>query len=183
MTDIVKAQTGDFPIDGPLIALILLADPVSPLLGWQKVAKLFVIAHGPRIPQRFELLLLLDFWRDLRRQRRFLKRSITATYEAGRLVFDDGRFLKAGVGDGETKAASGFSGVAAIVYFPTVRQATVDTTVVAGPANVNLRWYDPTSGIYTTISESEAGIANRSVTFPKARQDGSTDWVLIVERL
>src|SRR5262249_23486311 len=34
---------------------------------------------------------------------------------------DDGRFVKLGVGDGDTKAASGFSRVAAVAYFPTPR--------------------------------------------------------------
>jgi hypothetical protein len=96
---------------------------------------------------------------------------------------DDGKFVKAGIGGGDTKAASGYSSVAAVAYFPTSRPVTVDTTVVAGTAGVRLSWYDPTAGTYTMISESEAGNANRSIAFPGAHPDGSADWVLVVERL
>ena len=93
---------------------------------------------------------------------------------------DDGRFVKVGIGDGDTKAASGYSRVAAVAYFPTSRSVTVDTTVIAGP--IKLSWYDPTSGTYTIISESEAATANRSIAFPESHLDGSADWVLVVER-
>lgn len=96
---------------------------------------------------------------------------------------DDGRFVKLGVGDGDTKTASGFSRVAALAYFPTARDTAVDTTVVAGSAGVKLSWYDPTRGTFTTIAEFEAGNAYRWVTFPEARRDGSTDWILIAERI
>jgi Protein of unknown function (DUF4038)/Putative collagen-binding domain of a collagenase len=94
---------------------------------------------------------------------------------------DDGKFVKVGRGDGDIKAASGYSRFAAVAYFPTSRSVTVDTTVIAGP--VKLSWYDPTMGTYTIISESEAAIANRSIAFPQPHLDGSTDWVLLVERL
>lgn len=95
---------------------------------------------------------------------------------------DDGNFVKSGIGDGETKAASGYSKLAAIAYFPTGRPVTVDTTVIAGPINVKLSWYDPTTGKYYLISESEAATAIRSIPFPEAHPDGSGDWVLVVER-
>lgn len=96
---------------------------------------------------------------------------------------DDGKFLKVGLGDGDTKAASGYSRVAAVAYFPTSRLVTVDTSVIAGPTGVKLSWYDPTSGAYSIISESEAATANRSIAFPESHPDGSADWVLVVERL
>jgi len=96
---------------------------------------------------------------------------------------DDGKFVKVGIGDGDTKAASGYSRVAAVAYFPTSRPVMVDTTVIAGPRNVKLSWYDPTTGTYAIISESEAATANRSIAFPESHLDGSSDWVLVVERM
>ncbi|MBS0237575.1 MAG: DUF4038 domain-containing protein [Proteobacteria bacterium] len=95
---------------------------------------------------------------------------------------DRGRFLRLGTGDGDTKAASGYSNVAAVAYFPTDRSVMVDTTVIAGPTNVKLSWYDPTTGKYTIISNSEAATENRSIASPGVRPDGSADWVLVVER-
>jgi hypothetical protein len=96
---------------------------------------------------------------------------------------DDGKFVKTGLGNGDIKAASGYSGFAAAAYFPTRRSITVDTTAIAGPASVKLSWYDPTSGKYSVISESEAAVADRSIAIPGAHLDGSSDWVLVVERL
>jgi uncharacterized protein DUF4038/collagenase-like protein with putative collagen-binding domain len=96
---------------------------------------------------------------------------------------DDGKFVKVGMGDGDIKAASGYSRFAAVAYFPTSRTVTVDTTAIAGPISVKLSWYDPTTGTYTIISESEAAIANRSIAFPESHLDGSADWVLVVERI
>ncbi|MBY0562243.1 MAG: glycoside hydrolase family 140 protein [Hyphomicrobium sp.] len=95
---------------------------------------------------------------------------------------DDGNFVKLGIGEGDTKAASGYSKLAAVAYFPTGRPVTVDTTVIAGAINVKLSWYDPTTGKYHLISESEAPMATRSVEFPEAHPDGSADWILIAER-
>ena len=95
---------------------------------------------------------------------------------------DDGNFVKLGIGDGDTKAASGYSKRAAVAYFPTGRPVTVDTTVIAGPINVKLSWYDPTTGKYYLISESEAAMETRPIPFPEAHPDGSADWILIVER-
>jgi len=95
---------------------------------------------------------------------------------------DSGRFLRLGTGDGDTKAASGYSNVAAVAYFPTDRSVMVDTTVIAGPTNVKLSWYDPTTGKYTIISNSEAATENRPIASPGVRPDGSADWVLVVER-
>jgi hypothetical protein len=96
---------------------------------------------------------------------------------------DGGKFVKEGLGNGDTKAASGYSRVAAVAYFPTSRFVTVDTSVIAGPMGVKLSWYDPTSGAYSIISESEAATVNRSIAFPESHLDGSADWVLVVERL
>ena len=93
----------------------------------------------------------------------------------------DGSFVVAGTGGGDTKAAAGRSGRAALAYFPSSRSVVVDTTVLAGAAEVRLRWYDPTSGAYSAISTSEPPEANRTVAYPPAHPDGTTDWVLVID--
>jgi hypothetical protein len=93
---------------------------------------------------------------------------------------DDGKFVKSGIGNGDTKAASGYSRFAAVAYFPESRPVTVDTTVIAGPIKLSL--YDPTTGKFTIMAESEPGTANRTIAFPRPHPDGSADWVLVVER-
>lgn len=95
---------------------------------------------------------------------------------------DGGEFLKNGLGGGDDKAASGFSARAGLVYFPTSRAVVVDTTKIARGSKVRLRWYDPTSGSYTVIGESEGKRADRAVEYPKTKHaDGYGDWVLVVE--
>src|SRR4029079_18336645 len=79
---------------------------------------------------------------------------------------DAGTFLKSGLGRGDDQAASGYSSSAALVYFPTSRPVTVDTTKIASGSNVRLRWYDPTSGTYTTIASSEPKTSERSLSYP-----------------
>ncbi|RXG86147.1 DUF4038 domain-containing protein [Bradyrhizobium zhanjiangense] len=95
---------------------------------------------------------------------------------------DAGTFLKSGLGSGDDQAASGYSSGAALVYFPTSRPVTIDTTKIARGSNVRLRWYDPTSGDSTIIAESEPKASDRSVTYPSKRHaDGFNDWVLVAE--
>jgi Protein of unknown function (DUF4038)/Putative collagen-binding domain of a collagenase len=94
---------------------------------------------------------------------------------------DNGKLLKTGLGSGDDKAASGYSRSAGVVYFPTSRRITVDTTAIAGGRNVRLRWYDPTNGTYTEILASEPKSSSRSVSYPSAHKDGSNDWVLVVD--
>jgi hypothetical protein len=90
-------------------------------------------------------------------------------------------FVTTGEGTTDTKAAQGASNTAALAYFPDNRTVQVDTTIIAGTANVRLRWYDPTAGTFSTITASEAQSAGRSVTLPAARGDGTRDYVLVVD--
>jgi hypothetical protein len=95
---------------------------------------------------------------------------------------DAGTFLKSGRGSGDDQAASGYSSRAALVYFPTSRPVTLDTTKIAGGSKVRLRWYDPTSGNYTVIAASEAKASDRSLSWPsKPHADGFNDWVLVAD--
>ena len=56
---------------------------------------------------------------------------------------DGGTFVKTGLGSGDTKAASGFSGTAALAYFPSSRSIVVDTTILSGTPNVRLQVVRP----------------------------------------
>jgi hypothetical protein len=94
---------------------------------------------------------------------------------------DNESLLKAGLGTGDNKAASGYSPLAGVIYFPTRRPITVDTTAINGGQNVRLRWYDPTNGTYMVIAPSERKNSHRSVSYPSAHSDGFDDWVLVVE--
>jgi hypothetical protein len=90
-------------------------------------------------------------------------------------------FVTTGQGSGDTKAAQGASGTAALAYFPSDRTVQVDTTILTGTSNVRLRWYDPIDGTYSTIAASEAQQTGRSVTLPAAHGDGTRDFVLVVD--
>lgn len=89
-------------------------------------------------------------------------------------------FVTKGESKGDKKAAIGASKTAAIAYFPTERDVVVDTTKV-GTGNIRLRWFDPTSGTFTTIASSEAPNPARAVEFPGEHNDGTHDWVLVVD--
>jgi chitodextrinase len=90
-------------------------------------------------------------------------------------------FLKTGLGSGDTRAASGYSNTAGVVYFPSNRTVAVSTSGLPGTGNVRLRWLDPTAGTYSTIASSEARSTSRSVTYPSNHSDGTSDYVLVVD--
>ena len=84
----------------------------------------------------------------------------------------------------DDQAASGYSTRAALIYFPTSRPITIDATKITTGNKVRLRWYDPTSGDYTIIAESEAKTSERPLSYPsKPHADGFNDWVLVAEGL
>ena len=93
----------------------------------------------------------------------------------------DTSMLTTGLGSGDTKASSGKSSGAFLIYFPSSRTVTVDTTVISGTANVRLRWYDPTAGTFSTVAASEAQQSGRSVSYPGNHADGTSDYVLVVD--
>lgn len=78
-------------------------------------------------------------------------------------------------------AARTADGTLVIAYMPTARTITVDMSKLAATATA--RWYDPTTGGFTTLAGSP--LANRGVqTFtPPANKhaDGFDDWVLVLE--
>jgi hypothetical protein len=66
-------------------------------------------------------------------------------------------------------------------YLPSSRTITVDMSKLA--ATSTARWYDPTTGAFTTISGSPlANSGSRQLTPPSVTHvDGSSDWVLVLE--
>ena len=93
--------------------------------------------------------------------------------------------LTAGIGTGATRAvaARAGSGAFAVLYTPTLRQLTVNLAQLAGP-NVRARWYDPTSGTYTTaIGSPFPASGSQTLTPPGNNSRGSEDWVLVLESI
>jgi hypothetical protein len=68
-----------------------------------------------------------------------------------------------------------------ITYMPTARTITVNMAQLT--AAVTARWYDPTTGSYTSIAGSPlANTSTRMFTPPAMpHADGATDWVLVLE--
>jgi hypothetical protein len=90
-------------------------------------------------------------------------------------------WVTTGLGSGETKAACGAGATSLVAYFPDTRAVTINTTGIPGTDPVRLRWYDPTTGVYTLIG-SEPRSSSRAMTYPPGTHaDGNTDWLLVVD--
>jgi hypothetical protein len=92
--------------------------------------------------------------------------------------------LVAGLGEAGTPeyatCAATPDGVLAVCYLPTARPVTVDLSRLKGP--VEARWFDPTSGEYTTVEGSPlAGAGRREFTPPARNSAGDSDVVLVLE--
>ncbi len=74
-------------------------------------------------------------------------------------------------------------GTLGIAYIPSAHSTgalTVDMTKFAG--TVNARWFDPTTGAYTTIgSIANTNTAQRFTPPAVSHSDGTNDWVLVLE--
>jgi len=71
-------------------------------------------------------------------------------------------------------------GSLALAYLPTLRTVTVDMSRLRGP--VKASWFDPSSGVYKTISTSPfANRGSREFVPPGTNHDGDGDWVLVLE--
>jgi hypothetical protein len=68
----------------------------------------------------------------------------------------------------------------ALIYEPTGATITVDMSRMARPTKA--RWYDPTSGKYTSVSSRVlANSGTRTFTPPAANGAGDHDWVLLLQ--
>jgi hypothetical protein len=71
-------------------------------------------------------------------------------------------------------------GGCAVAYLPTKRTITVNMARLKAPATA--RWYDPTSGKYTTIDGSPlANRGSQQLTPPNKNSAGDNDWVLVLQ--
>jgi uncharacterized protein DUF4038/concanavalin A-like lectin/glucanase superfamily protein/collagenase-like protein with putative collagen-binding domain len=76
--------------------------------------------------------------------------------------------------------ASSPDGTLAIAYVPSSRTLTVDLSKFSG--SVTARWYDPTTGTFTSASDSPLpNVDSQQFTTPGANAAGDDDWVLVLE--
>jgi len=77
-------------------------------------------------------------------------------------------------------AALTADGTLGMVYLPTLQTITVDLSQLSGP--VTAQWYDPSSGVYTTVPGSPFANASLQDFTPTGNNaDGDGDWVLVLE--
>ena len=67
-----------------------------------------------------------------------------------------------------------------VAYMPTARTITVNLASLKAPANA--KWFDPTSGVYTSIAGGPfANTGTRQFTPPGNNHEGDGDWVLLLD--
>jgi hypothetical protein len=94
----------------------------------------------------------------------------------------NGTFVSTGtVNDSDyATAARTADGTLAIVYMPTTRTITVDLSQLGSP--VTAQWYDPSSGLYTTVPGSPfTNSVPQDFTPASTNADGDGDWALLLE--
>jgi hypothetical protein len=88
-----------------------------------------------------------------------------------------------GSGDAHIAAAATSSGSWLVVYVPpTGTSATtfgLDMTALSGSARA--RWFNPTTGVYTTIGTEYPNTGTRSFTTPGNNGSGANDWILVAD--
>ena len=92
-----------------------------------------------------------------------------------------GRFSATGRMDANDYATTARTpdGSLAISYLPTSRTVTVDLAAMSG--SVEARWFDPTSGRYTSVTGGPMpNVGTRMFTPPGPNSDGDGDWVLVL---
>ena len=79
-------------------------------------------------------------------------------------------------------AAATPGGTLLIAYVPPAHQGPiqVDMTAMTGPTRA--RWFDPTSGTYTSVASGLANVGSRAFSPPGRNSAGATDWVLVLDR-
>lgn len=74
-------------------------------------------------------------------------------------------------------------GTVAVIYNPQNQSMTVTMTQLAGPT-VRARWYDPTTGTYTTDSASPlANTGTHVFPYHGTNAGGGSDWVLVLDQI
>jgi len=94
---------------------------------------------------------------------------------------DAGTFLKSGLGSGDDQAASGYSSLAALVYFPSSRPVVLDTKKSRGATRFGCGGMIPRAELhrYRVVRDETS---DRSLSYPlKGHADGFNDWVLVAD--
>jgi hypothetical protein len=111
-------------------------------------------------------------------------RTLLEDYPWWNLVPDFGNtFLTAGAstGAGRAPAAKAADGSFAFIYTRDIRDLTINLGGLA-VAQVRARWYDPTSGNFTTVSGSPFAATGSRVFRPTGTNAlGKNDWVLVLD--
>jgi hypothetical protein len=68
----------------------------------------------------------------------------------------------------------------ALIYMPISQSITVDMSKLSG-SSVTARWYDPTTGSFTTVSGSPFSLASHTLSAPGNNNAGDSDWVLLLQ--
>jgi hypothetical protein len=70
-----------------------------------------------------------------------------------------------------------------LAYAPVLEQGartfTVDMSALAGTARA--RWFDPATGNYIAAGDGFANTGTRDFTTPGKREDGTDDWLLVLD--
>jgi hypothetical protein len=70
------------------------------------------------------------------------------------------------------------SGTTGVAYLP--QQSTITVNMAAMSGTVTAKWYDPTTGVYTTIG-TFANTGSKQFSSPGTHSDGTDDWVLLLQ--
>jgi chitodextrinase len=80
--------------------------------------------------------------------------------------------------DAYVTAASSADGTLGTIYLPAGNSVNVNMGRFSG--SVNVQWFDPTSGSYTTVSGSPfANSGSKSFSSPGSNSSGDPDWILL----
>ena len=70
-----------------------------------------------------------------------------------------------------------------LAYAPVTEQGertfAVDMSALSGPARA--RWFDPATGNYIAIADNLVNDGTRDFTTPGKRDDGTDDWLLVLD--
>jgi hypothetical protein len=78
-------------------------------------------------------------------------------------------------------AAATPGGTLLVAYVPPTHQGPIEVDMRAMTGLTRARWFDPTSGSYTSIGNNLANAGSRSFTTPGNNGAGATDWVLVLD--
>jgi len=78
-------------------------------------------------------------------------------------------------------AAAAPSGTLLVAYVPPAHSGPITVDMQAMSGATRARWFDPTSGAYTTIGTGLANTGARTFTTPGSNSAGERDWVLVLD--